>query len=171
VNTGKMIILGISFSVVGALSAHESPCTPATLAATVVSRPSAAELDQAVRAAQKNIQVTPCVAALLLGRNQPGDAHRALYLLENFLRHHAHPPADSVQLLALLARERAARMGKLKKRSPPLCSNNKGIDSIRQELAELRKEREKFRHEILELRRKLKAITSIERSMDERKTH
>lgn len=172
---GLLLILLSFFTVPASAEDAKDPaeiCTPERLAVGVLSRPSAADLALAVQAAHADIQAAPCVAALLLGRNQPGDAHRALYLLERFLRQDTtQSPSDAVQLLALLARERARRPEKIRKNAPVFGINNKEINALRQELAEMRKEREVLRHEILELRRKLKAITSIEKSMDERKNH
>lgn len=141
-----------------------------SLSAATVHQPSAAEFDQAVRAAQADSQEIPCVAALLLGRNHPGDAQRSLELIKKFLQKDRQQ-SEEVQLLALIARERVAKI--IKNCARPFFNhlNNKDIEQLRQELAALRKEREELRHEILDLRRKLKALTSIEKNMDERKTH
>jgi len=158
----------------------------AILAAATLVRPSASSLAQVERAVASDPKALPRLAAMLLGRNNRGDASRATFLLERFLRQQPAGAQGSVQLLLLLARGREIRT--LSRRGG--CVSTRDVANLaqtraeqttdfqdnelivlRRELVEAREERDAARHEAMELRRKLKDLTSIERSMDERKSH
>ena len=53
----------------------------------------------------------------------------------------------------------------------PACECENEVRVLRKELEETREARDLARREVLELRHKLKDLTSIEKSMDERKGH
>ncbi|CAK0761043.1 exported hypothetical protein [Gammaproteobacteria bacterium] len=146
-------------------------CDDAMLATIASTVPSDNDLARVERDATADSAMLPRLAAMLLARNNHGDASRALRLLEGFPRQHPTWARGSVQWLLLLARERVlARKGEIRIKSATNVQNNELI-TLRKELEEARKDRETARREIIELRRKLKDITSIEKSMDERKTH
>jgi hypothetical protein len=148
------------------------------LAAAAVTPPPAPRLAQAERAAAVEPAALPRLAALLLGRNGPGDATRAVRLLEGFLRRAEANTRGSARLLLLLAREREAHATEREsatlaraKAARAAAEYDKTLRTLRKELEEAREGREVARHEAIELRRKLRDLTSIERSMDERKGH
>ncbi|CAK0743485.1 hypothetical protein CCP3SC1_130025 [Gammaproteobacteria bacterium] len=158
----------------------------ATLVAATLVRPSARSLVQVERAAASDPKALPRLAAMLLGRNNRGDVSRATLLLERFLRQRPMDARGSVQLLLLLAREReiralarkggyawsceAADLAQAKAEQATDIQDDE-LTILRKELVETREERDAARHEAVELRRKLKDLTSIEKSMDERKSH
>jgi hypothetical protein len=135
-------------------------------------------LAQAERAVASDPTALPRLAALLLGRNGPGDAARAARLLEGFLHRAEASARGSARLLLLLAREREARAAEREavnlaraRAARAADEHDKALRALRKELEEAREGREAARHEATELRRKLRDLTSIERSMDERKGH
>ncbi len=151
-----------------------------TLATAVLNRPSVSRLAVLEQAAVSNPLVWPHLAAMLLGRNSPGDASKAARLLEEFLRKTATDAHWSVRLLLVLARERETRALSRKggcggELAPGSAQEANPLDNelalLHKEIDAVRTERDKARHEVVELKRKLKDITSIEKSMDERKGH
>ncbi|CAK0745791.1 hypothetical protein CCP3SC1AL1_130016 [Gammaproteobacteria bacterium] len=129
----------------------------------------------------RNVWTVPRLAARWIESNQPGEVTRAIYLLEAFLRQtpkRAREARRSADLLLSLARERERRMQveadllaceSLSVGSPK--TQDTAIRVLQRELEEAREGRETARREVAELRRKLRDLTSIEKSMDERKSH
>jgi len=129
----------------------------------------------------RNVWTVPRLAAQWIESNQPGEVTRAIYLLEAFLRQipkRAREARRSAELLLSLARERERRM---QVEADLLACESLSIESLKtpdtaihvlqKELEEAREGRETARREVAELRRKLRDLTSIEKSMDERKSH
>ena len=150
------------------------------LAAAALSRPSVRSLARVERAAVSDPTVWPRLAAMLLGRNSPGDASRAARLLDEFGRQRSADARGCIRVLLVLAREREThalshRRGRARMMASGATTGASGtdnaLDSLQRELEDLREERDAAHHEAMELRRKLKDLASIEKSMDERKTH
>ena len=117
---------------------------------------------------------------MLLGRNSPGDASKAGRLLEEFARQRPSEMRGSIRLLLVLAHEREMHVlsrheGGTRTTAPNAAPEANDLENeiiaLHQELEAACEERDTARHEVAELRRKLRDLTSIEKSMDERKGH